>query len=176
MLRTRPTARPPLAQRRSACRTSTSRSWSTPSCWTVSIAPAPSCSSSAVPRRGLAILSESLPELVLASANDPDRFPDRVDLAVSIGWLEQLAAAEVERWVSRLHDLGAPALYSLDRESESLRAALGRYYWLRDLWVDDRQGRRPDPTRRPVGHETGRYRHLVGRRRLVPRSESAGLG
>ena len=70
-----------------------------------------------------------------------------------------------------------PTLYSFDRESESLRAALSRWYWLRELWLDeDRRGRRPDPARRPVVREPGRRRHVVGRRRLVVGGERAGLG
>ena len=41
----------------------------------------------------------------------------------------------------------------------------------------DRDGeRKPDPTTGPVPRAPGRYRHVVGRRRLVPGSESTKLG
>ena len=69
-------------------------------------------------------------------------------------------------------------LYSLDRESPELNATLARWYWLRRLWVDsERDGeRKPDPTTGPVPRAPGRYRHVVGRRRLVPGPESTKLG
>ena len=102
----------------------------------------------------------------------------RADLAVSVDFFDQLPRPELEACVERLHALGVPALYSLDRESPELSAALARRYWLRRLWVDSgRDGeRKPDPTTGPVPRPPGRYRHVVGRRRLVPGPESTKLG
>ena len=102
----------------------------------------------------------------------------RADLAVSVDFFDRLPQPQLEACVERLHALGVPVLYSLDRESPELSAALARGYWLRRLWVDsDRDGkRRPDPTTGPVPRAPGRYRHVVGRRRLVPGPESAKLG
>jgi Glycosyl transferase family 2 len=93
----------------------------------------------------------------------------RPDLAVSVGAFDELPEAEAEELVRRLYELGTPVLYSLDRESPALRAALGRRYWLRDVWVprEGATGRKPDPTTGRVPRELGRYRHLVGRRRLI---------
>ena len=41
---------------------------------------------------------------------------------------------------------------------------------LRDVWVSQEgsTGRKPDPNIGPVAREPGSYRHLVGRRRLIP--------
>jgi glycosyltransferase involved in cell wall biosynthesis len=98
---------------------------------------------------------------------------ERITLAVSVGSFENLPTGEAEACVGRLHELGVPTLYSFDRESVGLRAALGRWYWLRDVWVpsqwdEGRQGRKPDPSTGPVARRPGRYRHVVGRRRLRP--------
>jgi glycosyltransferase involved in cell wall biosynthesis len=74
----------------------------------------------------------------------------------------------------RLYDTGVAALYVVERESPDLRAALGRWYWLRDVWVSQQgsRGRKPDPAIGPVPREPGSYRHLVGRRRLIPGGQS----
>jgi hypothetical protein len=92
------------------------------------------------------------------------------DLAVSVGFLDGLSPEELERVVDRLHELGVETLVSIDRESPELRAALGRRYWLRRLWVgaDWPGGRKPDPLTGPVPQEPGQVRHLLGRRRLLP--------
>ena len=117
-------------------------------------------------------LRSRFPGLVHAAASEPERFPPRVDLALSIGSLEQLPEAQAERCVRRLHELGTQVLYSLDRDRAGLREALGRWYWLRELWVDEgRAARKPDPARGPVLPAAGRRRHLVGRRRLRPGSD-----
>lgn len=94
----------------------------------------------------------------------------RPDLAVSLGAFDGLSDAEVEELVGRLYERGTRTIYSLDRESPALRDALGRRYWLRDVWVPrgGARGRKPDPTTGPVPREPGRYRHLVARRRLIP--------
>jgi Glycosyl transferase family 2 len=94
----------------------------------------------------------------------------RADLVVSVGGFDALSEEEADQVVERLYELGVPALYSLDRGSPALRATLGRRYWLREVWVPHagERGRKPDPTTGPVPSEPGRYRHLVGRRRLVP--------
>jgi hypothetical protein len=117
-------------------------------------------------------LGGRFPGLTHAVVDEPGRLASAA-LAVSVGALERLPEVEVERWARRLHEAGVPALYSLDRESPGLRAALGRWYWLRDVWVpprasDGATGRKPDPTTGPVPREPGRYRHLAGRRRLLP--------
>lgn len=97
----------------------------------------------------------------------------RVDVAVGVGALEALAPGEAERLARRLHELEVPAVYLLERESEDLREALGRWYWLRTVWVGPRgPGRKPDPTTGPVPRRAGEWTHLVGRRRLLP--DSAG--
>ena len=94
------------------------------------------------------------------------------DVAVSVRFFERLSEDELEACVARLHELGVPELYSLDRDSPALRTVLGRRYWLRQLWVDAEWpgGRKPDPMTGPVPHPVGGHRHLVGRRRLLPES------
>jgi glycosyltransferase involved in cell wall biosynthesis len=104
---------------------------------------------------------------------------ERIKLAVSIASLENLPEREVEACVGRLHELGVPALYSFERESTGLRAALGHSYWLRDVWVpsqrnEGRRERKPDPTAGPVPRPPGQYQHLVGRRRLIPGAPGTG--
>jgi glycosyltransferase involved in cell wall biosynthesis len=117
------------------------------------------------------------PEAVVFTCRDPDRFPEGAEICISIGFLEQLTEPELVRVVRRLHELTVPTVYSFDCDSESLWATLSRWYWLRELWLDDeRRGRRPDPATRPIGREPGRRRHVVGRRRLVAGREPAGLG
>jgi hypothetical protein len=86
------------------------------------------------------------------------------EVALSAGYFDEHA----DDVVARLHELGVEEIYSLDRESPALREALGRYYWLRQLWLDA-GGRKPDPTTGPVPIVAGETRHLVGRRRLVVR-------
>jgi glycosyltransferase involved in cell wall biosynthesis len=93
----------------------------------------------------------------------------QVDLAISIDALAELASGELPN---------ARYLYSLDREDATVRRLLARDYWLRDLWVLPRahdewldegpRARKPDPRKGPVPVEPGRYRHLLGRRRLIP--------
>jgi Glycosyl transferase family 2 len=89
------------------------------------------------------------------------------DIALSVGFFEALDEDELEACVARLHELGLPELYSVDRESPELRAAIARFYWPRRLWVDS-AGRKPDPVTGPVPIRLGEPRHLVGRRRLLP--------
>ncbi len=89
------------------------------------------------------------------------------DVALSVGFFEALGADELEACVARLHELDVPELYSVDRESPELRAAIARFYWPRQLWVDS-GGRKPDPATGPVPIRRGEPRHLVGRRRLLP--------
>jgi glycosyltransferase involved in cell wall biosynthesis len=133
-------------------------------------------------RRADAVAAEleaRYPELLYVREDDPRTGSSppaagRVDLAVSVGRLEQLTENELEQVVRWLHELGVPTLYSLDRESASQRVALRRWYWLRDVWISrSRVGtappaRKPDPLSGPVPRQVGRYRHLVGRRRLLP--------
>jgi len=88
------------------------------------------------------------------------------EVALSVGYFDEHGGGVV----SRLHELGVPELYSVDRESAALREALGRYYWLRRLWIDS-GGRKPDPARGPVPRPEGELRHLVGRRRLLPETQ-----
>ncbi len=111
-------------------------------------------------------------EWVVLRTDEPGAELERADLALSIGSLENLAAEEALGCARRLHELGVPVLYSLDRESSGVRAALDRWYWLHDLWSPalwaDGQARKPDPVVGAVPHPVGRYRHLVGRRRLIP--------
>jgi glycosyltransferase involved in cell wall biosynthesis len=90
-----------------------------------------------------------------------------VDVALSRGFFERLSDEELEACLARLHELGVPEVYSLDHESAALREALGRRYWLRQLWVGS-GGRKPDPNDGPVPRAPGELRHLVGRRRLIP--------
>jgi hypothetical protein len=99
-----------------------------------------------------------------------------VELAISVDSLGGLRGDELAACVARLHELGVPALYSVNRESTALRAALTSRYWLRDMWVPARWvapgegARKPDPTTGPVERPPGSYRHVVGRRRLLPAS------
>jgi Glycosyl transferase family 2 len=88
------------------------------------------------------------------------------EIALSRGFFDRLSDEELGACVARLHELGVPEVYSLDRESAALREALGRGYWLRRLWVGS-QGRKPDPNDGPVPRPPGEVRHLVGRRRLL---------
>ncbi len=110
------------------------------------------------------------PELVWERAETPEQLGDGADLAVSVGALDRLSAEAVETVVGRLHELGVPTLYSLDRETDALRQALGVHYRLHDVWLPAGagDGRKPDPSTGPVPRAAGRYRHLVGRRRLRP--------
>jgi glycosyl transferase family 2 len=91
----------------------------------------------------------------------------QADVALSVGFFEALDEGELEACIARLHELGVPEVYSVDRESPRLRAALGRFYWPRRLWVDS-GGRKPDPVTGPVPIEPGSPRHLVARRRVLP--------
>jgi Glycosyl transferase family 2 len=91
--------------------------------------------------------------------------PRPADVALSVGYFDE--RSDAEGLVARLHELGVREVYSVDRESPELRAALGRYYWLRQLWLES-GGRKPDPLRGPVPITPGEVRHLVGRRRLAP--------
>jgi hypothetical protein len=86
--------------------------------------------------------------------------------ALSVGYFDTHGVDEI----ARLHELGIPYLYSVDRESAELQEALGRYYWLRRLWVEEEWpgGRKPDPLRGPVPVPLGKRRHVFGRRRLLP--------
>jgi glycosyltransferase involved in cell wall biosynthesis len=97
----------------------------------------------------------------------------RIDLALSIGSFGRLTGSKLAASLERLYELGAPALYSLDRESTESRTVLGRWYWLRDVWVPGGRvdGRKPDPSAGPVPRVADAYRHVVGRRRLVPELE-----
>ena len=86
------------------------------------------------------------------------------DVALSIGWFD--TAADPAAVAARLHALGIPEIYSVDRELPELREALERYFWLRQVWIDG-GGRKPDPLQGPVPIVPGAVRHLVGRRRLL---------
>ena len=104
---------------------------------------------------------EARPELdpaVLAEVGAPD---------ATVG--VDVFAEHPDELARRLYDRGVPVLYVVERESPALRDALGRWYWLRDVWVGgEGHGRKPDPTMGPVPRPEGSYRHLVGRRRLIP--------
>jgi hypothetical protein len=89
----------------------------------------------------------------------------RAEVALSVGYFDSLP--DPEPVIARLHELGVPQVYSVDRESQAVRAAIARFYWPRQLWVDS-GGRKPDPARGPVPIRPGERRHLVGRRRLLP--------
>jgi hypothetical protein len=86
------------------------------------------------------------------------------DVALSLGWFD--TEPDPDSTAARLHELGVPEIYSIDRESPALREALGRYFWLRRVWIDA-GGRKPDPLQGPVPIVPGEVRHLVGRRRLL---------
>jgi hypothetical protein len=88
------------------------------------------------------------------------------EVALSVGYFD----AHGGELAAQLHELGVPELYSVDHESASLRKALGRYYWLRRVWIDS-GGRKPDPVKGPVPLREGELRHLVGRRRLLPETQ-----
>ena len=57
------------------------------------------------------------------------------DVALSIGWFD--TAADPAAVAARLHALGIPEIYSVDRELPELREALERYFWLRGSTVED---------------------------------------
>jgi glycosyltransferase involved in cell wall biosynthesis len=120
-------------------------------------------------------LRSRFPGAVYAAADGADTFPEAVDLAVSVGGLGGLSQPEVERRVHRLHELGTRFLYCLEPESATLREALSRWYWLRDVWVDSQapSGPKPDPLTGRIPRDPGRYRHLVGHRRLLPHGGAA---
>ena len=86
------------------------------------------------------------------------------DVALSIGWFD--TAADPAAVAARLHALGIPEIYSVDRELPELREALERHFWLRQVWIDG-GGRKPDPLQESVPIVPGAVRHLVGRRRLL---------
>jgi hypothetical protein len=86
------------------------------------------------------------------------------DVALSVGYFDE--RDDPEGLIERLHELGVPEIYSVDRESPALREALGRFYWLHQLWIES-GGRKPDPLRGPVPITSGAVRHLVARRRLL---------
>jgi hypothetical protein len=86
------------------------------------------------------------------------------DVALSVGYFDE--RDDLEGLIERLHELGVPEIYSVDRESPALREALGRFYWLHQLWLES-GGRKPDPLQGPVPITHGEVRHLVGRRRLL---------
>jgi Glycosyl transferase family 2 len=88
------------------------------------------------------------------------------DVALSVGFFDRLPEEELEELIARLHELGVPEIYSVDRESQALRAAMERFYWPRRVWIDA-AGRKPDPARGPVPRPEGELRHLAGRRRLL---------
>ena len=88
------------------------------------------------------------------------------EVALSVGYFDEHGGAVA----AKLHELGVPELYSVDRESAVLRETLGRYYWLRRVWVDS-AGRKPDPAKGPVPSPEGEVRHLAGRRRLLPKTQ-----
>jgi glycosyltransferase involved in cell wall biosynthesis len=92
------------------------------------------------------------------------------DLAVGVDAFAGLSDTGIDELARSLHELGIPALYCVEHESSALRSALGRWYWLRDVWVSQEgsTARKPDPNIGPVPREPGSYRHLVGRRRLIP--------
>jgi hypothetical protein len=123
-----------------------------------------------------ALLRQRCANLVYRRADDPDGFPDRVDLAVSMDGLGGLPDDEASRWIGRLYELGAQTIVSLDRETERLRRSLAADYWLRDVWIEElgRAGRKPDPITGPVGRAPGRHRLTVGRRRLLSGLEGDG--
>ena len=87
------------------------------------------------------------------------------DATVGVG----LLADDPDEAARRLYDSGVDTIYVVERESPELRAALGRRYWLRDVWVpkEAAAGRKPDPTTGPVPRPHGAWRHVVGRRRLA---------
>jgi len=86
------------------------------------------------------------------------------EVALSFGWFD--TEADPAAAAARLHELGIPEVYSVDRESPALREALGRYYWLRQVWIDA-GGRKPDTLQGSMPIVPGAVRHLVGRRRLL---------
>jgi glycosyltransferase involved in cell wall biosynthesis len=106
---------------------------------------------------------------------------DRVDLALGIGSLGELAAAELESCIGRLRELGAQWLYCLDRAE--LRESLDPGYWLRDVWIlpvapdewldEAGGGRKPDPLAGLVPPRPGRLHHLACRARLLPARTTA---
>jgi Glycosyl transferase family 2 len=87
------------------------------------------------------------------------------DVALSVGYFDD--HPDPEALLAQLHELGVPEVYSVDREAPELRAAITRFYWPRQLWLDV-GGRKPDPAKGPVPIRPGEPRHLVGRRRLLP--------
>ncbi|HZQ64005.1 MAG TPA: glycosyltransferase [Gaiellaceae bacterium] len=119
-------------------------------------------------------LSELVPGAVVVGEEQAEEHAGRIDLAVAVHTLGSAAEEDVRRTVERLYELGTPTLAVADTDTESLRRALGAWYWLRDVWVDEARppGRRPDPATGPVPRPPGGPCHLVGRRRLLPQTGS----
>jgi putative sugar O-methyltransferase len=68
--------------------------------------------------------------------------PARLDLALNTVSFQEMTAAQVEAYVAHAHDLGAPFLYSLNRDRSpynpqmtSVREILSRWYWPQETTV-----------------------------------------
>jgi len=97
--------------------------------------------------------------------------PPRLDLTLNMVSFQEMTRAQVEGYVRRSHELGAPFLYSLNREKssynteiDSVSSIIDRWYWPHDV------------SPMPMGYQRmldeppapNDYRHIVGWRRVVP--------
>jgi hypothetical protein len=103
---------------------------------------------------------------------------DRIDLAINMVSFQEMTTEQVQRYVDRLHAIGCPHLYSLNRdrspynrELTSVREILATRYDLREIAVlpvpyTKLMSRAELAERRPTvpGKSSTDYRHVVGAR------------
>jgi len=116
----------------------------------------------------------------------------RLDLAINTVSFQEMTSEQVEAYVRKVHELGAPALYSLNRDRSphneqltSVSSILARHYDLAEVQVLGVPYTKmmPEEPRRSVRHAirtllhrrlrrrerpTHEYRHLIGARRSRP--------
>ena len=116
----------------------------------------------------------------------------RLDLAINTVSFQEMTSEQVEAYVRKVHELGAPGLYSLNRDRSphneqltSVSSILARYYDLTEVQVLGVPYTKmmPEEPRRSVRHAirkllhrrlrrrerpTHGYRHLIGARRSPP--------
>lgn len=114
----------------------------------------------------------------------PEVAPPRLDLGLNMVSFQEMTGSQVEAYVRRIHEMGSPFLYSLNRERshynaelDSVSEIIGRWFWsheipmlpvnymkmLRDAKKDVKRARLKSADATPDANE---YRHIVGKRRI----------